>query len=69
MTTPVIEKEPDWLDRAARDAAHELEPGCLARWGVEKTSWRQHSHKWERATVVITKHMRAAVALARKHDH
>ena len=68
MSTLAIEKEPDWLDRAARDAAHELEPACLARNGANKASWRHHSIKCERATRIITKHMRAAVALARKHD-
>ena len=70
MSVLIMPKTDDWIDRAARDAAHQLNPKCSGGrgYGCGGDGPRYHSAGCDRAKDVITNHMRAAVALARKYE-
>lgn len=52
---------PDWLDKAARDAAHEITRRCVRHAHEE----RHHSAVCNAAKQLIINHISAAMALAR----
>lgn len=61
MATNILQfatRRPEWLEKAARDAAHRIVLGEL-RCGPD------HSAACNRATEIIIQHMSAAMALAR----
>ncbi len=56
-----LPKDPDWLDKAARHAAHDIVPGCREYHGPNL-----HTAGCDRITDTIIRHMRAALALQRE---
>lgn len=65
--SPFWPRRAEWLEKAARDAAHELTTGCARSVVMPNPDDEasQHSGACNNAKTVIIKHMTAAMALAR----